>query len=106
MSKNLANIYGSISYSKGGITSKELVRSPSLDVTLFCMAKGTALSEHTSTKEAVILVLEGKGTFKLGAKRVAMAPGVFIHMKSNQVHALKVSENTSFLLYLTGFHLI
>jgi len=102
LSKSSTNLGNLISYSKGGITSKVLVSGAKTNVTLFCMAKGTELSEHTSTKEAVILVLEGKGTFKLGTRSILMFSGVFIHMNPNEVHALKVRENTSFLLYLTG----
>jgi len=54
-----------ISYSKGGILSKVLVKSEKVNVTLFSMARGTELSEHTSTKDALIYVIEGKGVFTL-----------------------------------------
>jgi len=101
MEKPSKNIKELISYSKGGITSKELVRSDSLDVTLFCMAKGTKLSEHTSTKNGTIFVIEGKGTFNLKGNDIMMSPGVFISMKKNTIHSLKAIENTSFILTLS-----
>ena len=66
------------------------------------MAKGTEISEHTSTKEGFVYVVEGKGTFNLEGKKITMLPGVFIFMKKSVVHSLKAVENTSFILSLYG----
>ncbi len=89
-----------ISYSSGGILSKEIMRNDKQNITLFCMAAGTQLTEHTASKEAVVYVLEGKGTFVLEGKHREMVSGVFIQMKKKQPHALQAQENTSFLLFL------
>jgi len=89
-----------IDYSVGGILSKEVLKEKDLDVTLFCMAKGTELSEHTSTKQGFVYVLEGKGIFNLEGKEILMEEGVFISMKKNAVHSLKAEENTAFILTL------
>ncbi|MFH1391174.1 MAG: cupin domain-containing protein [Candidatus Diapherotrites archaeon] len=99
--KNYKNIEKLIQYSEGGITSKELFKNNKINSTLFCMAKGTKLSEHTSTKEGFIFVLEGKGTFNLEGKEIVMLPGVIISMKQNALHSLKAEENTSFMLLLS-----
>jgi len=69
-------------------------------VSLFCMAKGTDISEHTSTKQGFVHVLEGKGIFNLEGKDIIMEEGVFIFMKEDAVHSLKAEENTTFLLTL------
>ncbi|MFH1257286.1 MAG: cupin domain-containing protein [Candidatus Diapherotrites archaeon] len=89
-----------IEYSKGGVLSKKLPKTEGKDVTLFCLARGTGISEHTSTKEGFVFVLEGKGTFNLGGKSIPMLPGTFIHMEKNAVHSLKAEKNTSFILLL------
>ena len=94
------NLRQMIFYSAGGITSKVLIKTERMNVTLFCMAAGTDLSEHTSTKEGLVHVLEGKGTFALEGKKITMEPGVLIHMKSGAVHSLEAHEDTSFLLVL------
>ena len=70
MPQSPLNLRKMISYSPGGITSKVLVKTQSMNVTLFCMAAGTELSEHTSTKEGLVYVLEGKGTFTLEGKEI------------------------------------
>ncbi len=93
MNKNIKEL---IEYPKQGILSKELVKG----ITLFCMAKGTELGNHTSTKEGFIYIIEGKGIFNLEKEKIKMLPNVFIHMKRNAVHSLKAEKNTSFILSL------
>lgn len=102
MIKTNANLKNLINYSAGGILSKELVKSETANVTLFCMAKTTAISKHTAGKEAIVYVTEGKGEFTLEKKTIKMLAGTMIQMKKGQLHKLSVSENTSFLLFLFG----
>jgi nitric oxide dioxygenase len=89
-----------IEYPKEGILSKELIKTEKLEVTLFCMAKGTEISEHTSTKQGHVFIVEGKGIFNLEGQDINMLEGVFIYMKANAVHSLKSEENTTFILSL------
>jgi len=91
-----------IEYPKKGILSKDIVKSSKLNVTLFCMAKGTEISEHTSTKSGFVYVVEGKGVFNLEGEKILMAAGVFIYMKENSIHSLRADENTSFILSLVN----
>jgi nitric oxide dioxygenase len=91
-----------IEYPEKGVLSKVVVKNDKLNITLFCMAKGTEISEHTSTKQGFVYVIEGKGIFNLEGKDITMSSGVFIYMKENAVHSLKADENTSFILALTN----
>ena len=100
MEDNIKNIKEMIEYPSEGILSKEIVKNDKLDVSLFCMAAGNEISEHTSTKQGFVYVVEGKGIFNLEGKDIEMLPGVFIYMKNNAVHSLKAEENTAFLLAL------
>ena len=97
MNKNIKEM---IEYPKQGIISKEVIKSGKLNVTLFCMAKNTEMSEHTSTRSGTVYVVEWKGVFNLEGKNIKMVPGAYIHMEKNQRHSLKSRENTSFLLTL------
>jgi quercetin dioxygenase-like cupin family protein len=94
------NIKQMIEYPKEGVLSKEIIKGKKLNVTLFCMAKNTEISEHTSTKQGTVYVIEGKGIFNLEGKNIEMKEGVLIHMNENAVHKLLAKENTSFLLSL------
>jgi nitric oxide dioxygenase len=89
-----------IEYSKSGILSKEIVKTDRHNITLFCMAKGTEISEHTSTKEGSVYVIEGKGVFNLKGESILMSPGVFIFMQKSASHSIRAEENTSFILAL------
>jgi len=91
-----------IEYPRGGILSKEIIRTKKNNLTLFCMAKGSEMSEHTSTKEGFVYVIEGKGKFALKGETIAMLPGTLIHMEKNIKHSLSVEKNTSFLLSLSS----
>lgn len=102
MDKSWENIKKLISYSEKGIVSKEVMKTDKVDATLFCMAKTTSISEHTSTKEGIIYVLEGSGMFTLAGEDIVMAPGVFISMKNNAVHSIKAEGNTAFILILVN----
>jgi quercetin dioxygenase-like cupin family protein len=100
MSKSWTDIKKMIGYSEGGILSKEVIKDERNNVTLFCMAAGTEMTEHTSTKEGIVYVIEGKGVFNLEKEEIKMLPGVLIFMKKNALHSLNAKENTSFLLAL------
>jgi nitric oxide dioxygenase len=100
MENKWQNLYQRIEYPKNGVLSKVIIKSDNLDSTLFCMASRTEISEHTSTKNGLVLVLEGEGLFNLKGKDIIMKPGVLIYMEKNAAHSLKAMKNTSFLLVL------
>jgi quercetin dioxygenase-like cupin family protein len=94
------NINQMIEYPSQGILSKELVKTEKFTSDLFCMTKGTNISEHTSTKQGSVQVLEGDGIFNLEGKDIKMEKGVFIFMNENAKHSLKANKNTAFILTL------
>lgn len=91
-----------IGYSEKGILSKVIVKDDKFDITLFSMAEGTEISEHTATKRGFVYVIEGDGVFSFKDEKITMSPGVFISLKEDVVHSLKVSKNTSFILVLNN----
>lgn len=89
-------------FPKEGIFSKVLVKTDISNHTLMCLAKGSDISEHTSTREAAVTVLKGRGTFVLNGREIKMKPGVFIFMPSNAPHSLSAKEDLVILLSLSG----
>jgi nitric oxide dioxygenase len=57
--KTVSNLFKMMEFPKEGVFSKVLAKGESSNHTLMCLAKGTDISEHTSTKEAVVTVLKG-----------------------------------------------
>lgn len=90
------NVKNLITYSGGGILSKQI--SP--DATLFCMSASASISEHTSTRKAIVYVVEGMGSFMLEGEAIEMSPGTIITMPENAVHAISAHSDLSFILFL------
>jgi quercetin dioxygenase-like cupin family protein len=94
------NLKEQIEYPTNGVLSKVISKTEKNNLTLFSMAAGTDIGDHTSTKEGFVYVIEGKGTFVLNGEEIAMEPGKIIFMNKDAPHSLKAEENTSFLLSL------
>ncbi|MGJ3253766.1 MAG: cupin domain-containing protein [Elainellaceae cyanobacterium] len=90
-----------LEYPQSGVLSKVLLKLPTCQYTLFCLAAGTDISEHTSTRNATIHVIEGQGILTLEGNDCPLEPGVFVVMPANAPHALQASENLAFLLTLS-----
>ncbi|WP_373481377.1 cupin domain-containing protein [Geminocystis sp.] len=91
-----------IEYPSSGILSKVLLKDDNCQYTLFCLAEGTEISEHTSSRNAVVNVLEGEGLLILEGKKITLKSGIFIVMPSNAPHSLHAETNLSFLLTLSA----
>lgn len=89
-------------FPREGVFSKVLAKTDISNHTLMCLAKGSDISEHTSTREAAVTVLKGKGTFVLNGKNIPMKPGTFIFMPANAPHSLSASEDLAILLSLSS----
>lgn len=90
----------SMKFPKEGIFSTVLAKSENYNFTLMCLAAGTDIDEHTSTKTGVVQVLKGTGIFRLSNKEIEMKPGVFIFMPNDAPHSLKAEEDLAILLLL------
>jgi len=90
-----------IEYPQAGVLSKVLLKANTCEFTLFCLAAGTEISEHTSTRHAVVQGLEGRGILTLEEQDMPLEPGVLIVMPANAPHALRADENLAFLLTLS-----
>ncbi|MEL4304466.1 cupin domain-containing protein [Methanococcoides sp. LMO-2] len=84
-----------------GIFSTVLANDEGYNYTLMCLAAGTNIDEHTSTKTGVVQVLKGKGVFRLFDKAIEMKEGTFIFMPANAPHSLHADEDLAILLCLT-----
>ncbi|HNX81011.1 MAG TPA: cupin domain-containing protein [Candidatus Omnitrophota bacterium] len=89
-------------FPRQGVFSKVLAKTPGSNYTLMCLAQGSDISEHTSTREAAVIVLKGTGVFMLGRKKIVMKPGVFIFMPKNAPHSLSADENLAIVLSIFG----
>ena len=98
---SFTHLHDHIEYPKAGVLSKVLLQDTVCQYTLFCLAADTEISEHTSTRNAIVQGLEGKGILTLEGKDIDLDPGVFIVMPANAPHALRAFTNLAFLISLS-----
>jgi len=84
----------------GGITSRQLMKKPTGNVTVFAFDKGQGLSEHTAPFDAMVYILDGKAEIRIdGAPRI-LESGQMIVMPANRPHALQAVEKFKMLLVM------
>ena len=89
-------------FPKEGVLSKVIVKYKNTNYTLICLGKGSDISEHTTTREASVTVLKGRGTFTREGRDIKLEPGVCIYMPPDAPHALTTDEDLALLLTITG----
>lgn len=90
-----------IEYPESGILSKVFVKDDHSQQNLFCLAAGTTLEEHTSPKNATVMVMEGEGTLTLNGEDIKLTQGVVVYMPAHAPHALEATTNLAFWLVLS-----
>jgi quercetin dioxygenase-like cupin family protein len=93
---DLARLVGEVP--ADSIVSRRLPAGDGLDVTLFAFAPGQELSEHTSSRPAVMHVLEGSGTFAFAGEVVEVGPGAWAFMRPHTAHAVTARTRLTLLL--------
>ena len=87
-------------FAANGIVSRTLLNTPAARVVLFGFAAGQELTEHASTRRALIQILSGQCEFSLEGQSRTMKTGDLLHMPPNTRHAVKATEPFSMLLTL------
>ena len=94
----VAALEAMVQIAESGIVSKSIVENDHHKIILFCFAPGQELSEHTASVPAVIHVLRGKGSVKLGGAVHETGAGQLYYMPANLKHAVVAEEELVFLL--------
>ena len=84
----------------GGIASRVLAKTPGGNVTLFAFDAGQGLTEHTTSFDALVLVLEGRMQLTIGGAPVEAVPGTVVLMPGTVPHALEAKEASRMLLVM------
>jgi len=87
-------------YAPNGIVSRTLLRTAHSRTVLFGFAPGQELTEHTSTRHALIQILSGACEFSLAGVPRHLKTGDLLYMPPNLPHAVKATGQFSMLLTL------
>lgn len=92
------NLKEQIDYQSSGIVSKQIIKKPNGNITLFAFDKGESLTEHTSPFEAVVYLLEGEMEIKIGGNPYSIKSEEIIVMPPNIPHGLVALKRSKMLL--------
>ena len=91
-------LVSSIDYQTKSIVSKQIIKKPNGNVTLFAFDKDESLTEHTSPYEALVQIVEGRMTITIGGQPYDVEEGEIILLPPNIPHGLVALEKTKMLL--------
>jgi quercetin dioxygenase-like cupin family protein len=83
-----------------GTLSKTLFQDERLKIVLFGFAAGQELSEHTAAVPAIMHFLIGEADVTLGAEKVVMRAGAWVHMAAQLPHSIRARSPVVMILSL------
>ena len=83
-----------------GIASRTVLRTGDARVVLFGFDAGQELTEHTSTRHALVQILSGECDFSLAGEAKQLKTGDVVYMPPHLPHALKATSRFAMLLTL------
>ena len=88
-----------VQYQEGAVVSRQIVKKPAGNVTLFAFDEGQGLSEHTAPFDALVQVVEGDAEIVIAGRSHRVRSGEMILMPAGEPHALRAV--TRFKMILT-----
>lgn len=80
------------------IVSRQIIRKPNGNITLFAFDKNESLTEHTSPFEALVQIVKGRMTITIGGNPFQVEEGEIILLPPDIPHGLVALESTIMLL--------
>jgi quercetin dioxygenase-like cupin family protein len=97
---NHEKLFDSIDYQNGSVVSKQIIKKPNGNITLFAFDKDESLTEHTSPYEAIVYMVDGEMEIKIGGNPYTVKAGEIIVMPPNVSHGLKANIKSKMLLIM------
>lgn len=91
-------VAGLLAYQEGAIVSRTLVDKESATVTVFALAEGQTISEHSAPHEAIMQVLDGTATVTVDGEEYTVHEGEGLVFPAEVPHALEADESFKMLL--------
>lgn len=96
---SVLSFHNLIEYAPGGVVSKQIMKVPTGNITLFSFDSDQGLSEHSAPFDALVQIIEGDARISIGGEPFVLESGQSIIMPANIPHAL--SALTPFKMILT-----
>ena len=89
-----------VAYQEGSVVSRQLVRKPAGNVTMFAFAAGEGLSEHTAPFDALVVVTEGTAAVTIDGEPYAVGAGESLRMPAHRPPALHADQPFKMMLVM------
>jgi quercetin dioxygenase-like cupin family protein len=89
-----------VGYMPKSVVSKQVIKAPTGNITLFAFDEGEGLSEHSAPFDAFVQILDGEAEIIIGGKSNMVKTGEFIIMPANISHALKAIKKFKMMLVM------
>lgn len=96
----LESLTSMVAIPEQGILSKPVFSNATLRATLFGMSEGEELLEHTTSMEALLVVLEGEAEITLAGEAHLLRPDSWLRMEPRLPHSLRAKTPLKFVLWL------
>jgi quercetin dioxygenase-like cupin family protein len=96
----IVNLLEAVTPPADGIISRTVYQDDRLKAVMFGFGMGQELSEHTSSKPAIMHFLSGEAAVTLGGEPVDARPGTWIPMPAGLAHSISAKSPTVMLLLL------
>jgi quercetin dioxygenase-like cupin family protein len=95
----VADLRAEVAVPAGGILSRTIHEDDRMTLVVFAFDAGQELSEHTSTRPAIIEILDGSASVVLDGETREAGPGAWISMPPGMRHAIRAT--TPLVMVLT-----
>ena len=87
-----------VTYQEGAVVSRVVLKRDTGNVTLFAFDAGQELSEHTTSFDALVQVLEGEAAITISGRPHRVRTGEMILMPARQPHSVNAVSRLKMLL--------
>lgn len=89
-----------VAYQEGSVVSRKVLGGKRGNVTLFAFAEGEGLTEHTSPYAAMVVVLDGEASIRIGGAHYTVSAGETITLPPEVPHALDAARPFKMMLVM------
>ncbi|HEX5012367.1 MAG TPA: cupin domain-containing protein [Planctomycetota bacterium] len=89
-----------VDYRAGSVVSRALAQARAGTVTIFAFDVGEGLSEHEAPFDALLFMVEGRATVRVGTREHAMSAGELVRLPARVPHAVQAVERFKMLLIM------
>jgi quercetin dioxygenase-like cupin family protein len=94
------NLQAAVDYMEKSVVSKQVIKAPAGNITLFAFDEGEGLSEHSAPFDAFVQVLDGNAEIIIGGVANSVKANEFIIMPANIPHAVKAVKKFKMMLVM------